>query len=457
MKAYLVRNKIFLLIFLFWILVGAVSHYAALVVVPLSLLFMRSRQMYAELLVGFLLILIFSDSRQPVFLFADKVKDIYIVFLLLFFLVDSKYFQPLDTLVKRFIPFIVIAFFTVLISPIILTSLQKTFSFTILLILIPNYMLTAMRKNGWDFMNFLLWTLLLFLIAGLGLKFILPGITSLDGRYCGLMGNPNGIGLFAVTTLMFITIIAERKPDILNNREKIFAYAVIIFSLILSGSRNAMFTGLIFLLFRFFYKMSPYIGFLAFVFVIFVYQVIESNFAIIVVQLGLEEYFRLETLQSGSGRLVAWTFGWENIMANPVIGNGWGYTEDLYKKNYDFLSIQGHQGNAHNSYITFWLDTGIIGLLFYLIGLIRSFVVIAKQTRSAIPLMYALGFHAFFESWLTGSLNPFTIQMLLMLTFMASASLLDELSEESEEDLVAEEEGNYDENQLPDAERTAPN
>ena len=416
---------------------------------------MRSRQMYAELLVGFLLILIFSDSRQPVFYFADKVKDVYLLFLLLFFLADTRYFQPLDTLVKRFVPFLVVAFITVILSPIILTSLQKTFSFTILLILIPNYMLTAMRRNGWEFMNFLLWTLLMFLAAGLVLKFVSPGITSLEGRYCGLMGNPNGIGLFSVTTLMFITIIAERKPDILNNRQKIFAYGIIILSLILSGSRNAMFTGMIFLVFRFFYKMSPYIGFIAFVFAIFVYQIIESNFALIVIGLGLQDFFRLETLQSGSGRVVAWTFGWENIAKNPVIGSGWGYTEDLYRKNSDILSIQGHQGNAHNSYITFWLDTGIFGLLFYLIGLIRSFIASAKQTRSAIPLMYALGFHAFFESWLTGSLNPFTIQMLLMLTFMSSAGILDNAENPDENVALSSDDPDYSE--VPASDNTASN
>jgi O-antigen ligase len=127
----------------------------------------------------------------------------------------------------------------------------------------------------------------------------------------------------------------------------------------------------------------------------------------------------LDTLQSGSGRLIAWNFGWGYITESPIIGSGWGYTEDLYRRFYDFLSIQGHQGNAHNSYITFWLDTGLFGLLFYIIGLLRSFIICAKNTRSAIPLMYAVGFHAFFESWLTGSLNPFTIQLLLLMTLMA--------------------------------------
>lgn len=375
--------------------------------------------MYAELLIGFILILIFSDSRQPIFLFADKIKNVYIVFLGLFMVMDSNLFKPMDKLINKFMPFLVIAYLCVAFSPIMLTSLQKTFSFTILLIIGPNYMLLALRRGGWDFLNSLIWTLLLFLVAGIAMKYTFPEIATLEGRYSGLMGNPNSIGLFAVTTLMFITIISEFNPKILTRPEKIGAYALIIVSLIFSGSRNAMFTGLIFLMFRFFYKLSPFIGFFLFVFMIFLYQYIEFNFANIVISLGLGEFFRLETLQSGSGRLVAWEFGWEWISKSPLIGSGWGFTEDLYRRYYDFLSIQGHQGNAHNSYITFWLDTGIFGLLFYLVGLLRSFLNCAKNTRSAIPLMYAVGFHAFFESWLTGSLNPFTIQLLLLLTLMA--------------------------------------
>jgi O-antigen ligase len=442
-RQFLVQNRAFLLIFLLWIVSGAVHPYISLGVVPLSLLFFRSRRMYMELLVGFFLVLIFSDSRQPIFEFADKVKDVYLLFLLIFFVTDTTMFQPFDTTVKRFIPFLVIAFLSVFFSPIILTSFQKTFSFTILIILVPNYMLLAMRARRADFVRFLVWSLISFLALGLIIRMIYPSITILDGRYCGLMGNPNGIGLFAVTTMIFVILTTENRTDILNQRQKIFAYAIIIFSLILSGSRNAIFTGMIFLVFRQFYKISPIIGFLGFVFVIFVYQLIESNFALIVVSMGLEEYFRLETLQSGSGRIVAWNFAWENISSNPILGSGWGYTEDLFKRNYAFLSIQGHQGNAHNSYLTFWLDTGLFGLLFYLVGLIRSFIISARYTRSAIPIMYALGFHAFFESWLTGSLNPFTIQLLLMLTFMTYSSSLDE--EEEEEGEEAEDETGDDE------------
>ena len=49
-----------------------------------------------------------------------------------------------------------------------------------------------------------------------------------------------------------------------------------------------------------------------------------------------------------------------------------GATELLYKENYQLLSRLGHQGNAHNSFLTIWYDTGIIGLLGFITGLLLS-------------------------------------------------------------------------------------
>jgi O-antigen ligase len=389
--------------------------------------------MYAELLVGFLFILVLSDSRQLTFAFADDIKNVYAVFLGLFMITDSQRFKPWDGMIKLFLPFLMVAYLCVMFSPIMLTSLQKTFSFTLLLIIVPNYVVVALKQEGWVFLHMLLWSLLVFLLAGLALKYISLDFVTLSGRFNGLMGNPNSIGLFAVTTLVFITVLSEFKPDLLSQFEKVFGYAVIVASLIFSGSRNAMFAGLIFIGFRFLYKLSPAIGFFIFVLMIVVYQYVESNFASIVTALGIEQFFRLETLQSGSGRLVAWEFGWEWIGKSPILGQGWGFTEDLYTHYKEVLSIRGHQGNAHNSYITFWLDTGIVGVLLYLVGLLRAFFKCAKYTRSAIPLMYAVLFHAFFESWLTGSLNPFTIQLIILLTIMTYIPELEAADKENEE------------------------
>jgi O-antigen ligase len=83
----------------------------------------------------------------------------------------------------------------------------------------------------------------------------------------------------------------------------------------------------------------------------------------------------------------------------------------------------GHQGNAHNSYITFWLDTGIFGVLAYVVGIISAAVKGLRRSVFGMPVLYAVLFSSFFESWLTASLNPFTIQLLLIITILTKEEI----------------------------------
>lgn len=78
----------------------------------------------------------------------------------------------------------------------------------------------------------------------------------------------------------------------------------------------------------------------------------------------------------------------------------------------------GHQGAAHNMYLTFWLDTGLIGLILFLSGLLVTFFRASKRNKLAIPILYAILFSNNYESWLTASLNPFTIQLLFILSIL---------------------------------------
>jgi hypothetical protein len=46
------------------------------------------------------------------------------------------------------------------------------------------------------------------------------------------------------------------------------------------------------------------------------YQGINENLPLIINSLGLGEYMRVEHLNDGSGRLIAWTYGWREIQNN---------------------------------------------------------------------------------------------------------------------------------------------
>ena len=96
-----------------------------------------------------------------------------------------------------------------------------------------------------------------------------------------------------------------------------------------------------------------------------------------------------------------------------------------------YLSQLGHQGNAHNSYLTLTLDTGIIGIILFLIGLVRTMVVSAGNFFYALPVFYAALFSANFESWLAASLNPFTSLLLITLTIVTQPSSVETAENES--------------------------
>ncbi len=136
--------------------------------------------------------------------------------------------------------------------------------------------------------------------------------------------------------------------------------------------------------------------------------------------MGLGDYFRLDTIQDGSGRFIAWNFAYENVKEAWWFGRGFGYTEYLFKFYELELSMLGHQGNAHNSYLTIWLDTGLIGLILFLRAIVLLFIKGAKNNRTSLGVMYAVLFSTYFESWFIGSLNPITIQVYIILTVLSS-------------------------------------
>jgi O-antigen ligase len=93
------------------------------------------------------------------------------------------------------------------------------------------------------------------------------------------------------------------------------------------------------------------------------------------------------------------------------------------------LNDLGHQGNVHNSYLTLWLNTGIIGLFLFARGFLLSFIKASKNTRIAFPVMFTVLFSANFESWMTASLNPITIQLLIILTILTSPEFNEQKNE----------------------------
>lgn len=417
-KKYLIDNSQFMLIGLIWLVVGIYMGPVHFLVVPAMLLIMYKKEMHLEILLGFFLILTLSDSRSHNLSFAAAIKNVYILLISLFSYMEMKKEERGLDFYRYFIPFFILALICIFFNPNIFLSFQKVLSYILLFCFIPNYFLIVYTKYGNTFLRGVIFFVSTILVLGIVFSFFSSDLTILVGRYRGLLGNPNGLGLYVFLFLVFFSVINDNNPELLSRQERIVIYLLCFYSLLKCGARTSLASTLLYFFFKRFYKLSPIIGFVIFLATIVVYQLVSDNLTDIITYLGLGNELRVDTIENGSGREVAWKFAWEQINENFFLGKGFSYTEYIYHKYYEYLSMLGHEGAAHNSYLTFWLDVGLVGLILYLIGLLVVFFKASQLNRAAIPILYAILFSNQYESWLTASLNPFTIQFIFILSWI---------------------------------------
>lgn len=420
MKTYILENKQFLFLLLSWIIVSSIFLPAVWVVVPISLFVLYKKTLYNEILLGFLLVLIFSDSWEPSLAWAKKFKNVYIILMFLFYYSDRKNFSHNSRVILSFIPFILISIICLFFSESFSSSIQKTISYFLVIIVVTNYIQNLLIEDKDRLFRSLVFFVSLVFLVGFILYFINNSEVVYVGRYRGAFGNPNGLGVFSLIFFLAFNAITDSQPELFTKREKQLFYILLFLSMLMSGSRSAFFGVLLFFLTKYFYKKSSFLGFIMLLLMGFLYQYVTLNLVNIIRFLSLNDFFRINTIEDGSGRFIAWNFAWQKIQDNFFIGKGFDYTEYLFQKNYSTLSKLGHQGNAHNSFLTFWLDTGLVGLVFFLFGFIGNFLKAAKSSKVAMPIMYTIIFSAMFESWLIGSLNPITILVWIILVILLS-------------------------------------
>lgn len=431
MIRFLKENVQFLLLLTVWTVAGILVRETALLLVPLGLVIFKYKRRYTEMVLAFVFIIYVSDNRHHELDFAKDVKDIALVILSAFFILNDNEFKEKSKLYMPFALFLLLAFPLSLRHPDPVLSFQKTLSYALLLFCIPNYFIRQIKEEGEQFMRNVVWFCVILLFAGFVMMALLEGSwTYLNGRYNGSLGNPNGIGTFCLLTTILISLARYHYPGIFEKREMFFMYTVITISVILSGSRNGMFSILIFLFFLHFYRISYYFGFMIVIASAVIFQLINENIADIVNALGLGEFLRVEQLNDGSGRLVAWGFAWQEIQKHFLLGLGFAYEEYLFDFNEWWLSALNHQGGVHNTYLAVWLNTGLIGLILFMIGLIRSFIVKAYRNYLTLPAMFAILFAITFEPWFQSSLNPFTTLALLIITLLQYEQPLGEAKED---------------------------
>lgn len=291
---------------------------------------------------------------------------------------------------------------------------------------VPIFVKRLYKEYGDDFLRNLIYFLVSLVICCLLLRFYSYDMAVSHGnRLRGLFGNPNGLGIFLILVFSAFFILTNLKPDLINRKEKWFFYIVILLCTFSTYSRTALVSVLMLMFVSRIFQLSNFVGILFFVTAAIFYNYIMDAFLYLISVFNLNQDLRVESIQEGSGRFIAWKFAWDNIQTSIFIGRGFSYDESLMRANFYYLSRLGHEGGVHNTYLIIWLNTGLIGLLLFLRGFFLSFIKAAKHTWIAFPFMFVIMFSISFEPWLAASLNPFTILFLTILTIISDEEIVE--------------------------------
>jgi O-antigen ligase len=426
MITFLRGHSQLILVMVVWLMTGFYLQQAVFALLPLSVFFFKSRELWAEILFGMLIVLVFSDMEHDMFprmiVFKDA-KNFYILAVAFIFILETYRFLPLSGVFGIFLPFFLYSLFPLLFSNNTVTSVQKTISYALMFMVVPNYILYAYRRYGWSFFRNLVFFMTTLLLFGFVLQLIDPRYSHVMGRFRGLFGNPNGMAIFCYLFLMLAAVVNSINKQLFTWQERIIIFGTIIFFLISSGSRASLTSAVIFLVFHRFFAASPFLGFVGLVGFVLLAEVVSSNIETIVIYFGLEEYFRLETLEEGSGRYFAWDFAWGHIQRFFVFGGGFANDETIMRKYRLYLESMGHQGGVHNTYLSMWLNVGIVGLVIFLRSLVLLFIKASKLVPMSLAVMFSCLFSIMYESWLVGSLNPYTIVLLMVMTVVTEPEI----------------------------------
>ncbi len=424
MLRYFRINILTIQILSFWAIAGILFSPSLYILVPLSVLYFSNQNKYQLLFFGFWFILILSDSRNA-WSSAANVKIIYILLLLYFFLVSLKRFRFKSTFVVPFVPFILASIISIAFSVDFFVSVQKTLSYILILIVVPVYTKQLLHENKYLFLYNLVWFGAFILLSGLALKIAAPGFVTLAERFTGILGNPNGLGIFLILYTMLWLIIKYYYPQLFSIKDRRIITLLIFLSLILCASRGAMFS------IAMFYAMEKSITaknplIMVAVLISGVGFFFVDNIVDLLYKWGIGEYFRAQTLEKAGGRTVAFEFAWKEIKLSPIFGRGFGYTEYIFHREdiEKMLNDLNHQGNTHNSYMTIIMDTGFVGFVTFLLGWLYNFGIAIKKSAFAFPVLVIALISTNIESWLAASLNPFTIVLIIILTLLTEYKFL---------------------------------
>lgn len=400
-----------------YLLAGAALPASTFLLCLLINLFLWARKRHSTLLLHLLFILLMGDSRDySLYYFKDlRIACILLVSMItLFDLLNRKY--SFNRKFLTILPFIFSASISLIYSPWPLTAFQRTLSYFLVVFIAFNYVHGHYRlSKGLLLQEMVYFTMWVFLL-GLLNNIINPSGSLVANRFRGIMGNPNGVGLYAIVA-MPLYIWARHILKNINRDTFIWAVGFLSLALFLSNSRNGLasvflFLGAYFVMTRSWIFKAAFFGL-----VVPIMILLLTNFTIgeIFTSIGLGEYMRVDSLSDASGRVLSWTYAFQEIPKKILFGGGFYYEQYIYDVMLPpALKIYREMSSSWSSYITFVLNTGVVGISLFFLFLLLNFRSV-KHRPFAIAFFIAVIFSGVFESWLTASLNSFTIYMFAMM------------------------------------------
>jgi len=415
------HNILFIFILPVMIFGGLAVKVAAFPIAVLGIFYLAYKDKHTSIILLMVFVFIMGDTRLSFFQFFKDLRMVVLITTTVIALYELRVgYYRLNSLFLYILPFFAVAMISLLFTQLFNLSFSKTMSFIMFYFVMLNYLHHKFERYGYQLMLDILGFMVGILALGLLLYPIFPKYFSYGGvRYNGLMGNPNGMGMF-VTTLAPIAAYLFSRPFGIRPLFKTLAWLLLMVSLLMCSSRNALFSVALFFVLYFGLRGNAY-KWVSFVFVfvpiaaILVYNV---NLEQLVFSLGLERYLRVSEFESGSGRIFAWQYAISVIKESPLVGCGFACEEWTFGYNLSFqLRNTGHQGGVHNSYLAFVMNTGIFGTIFYFIFL---FNILFKIRNRSFLLAFAISilFSAIFESWLFASLGAFHILFMSFTVFL---------------------------------------
>ena len=291
------------------------------------------------------------------------------------------------------IVFIIYALLSTFYSPYPRLTLER--AITLLLLYISVFWIIwkyAYDRSPETVINLILQALAPVFIAGYLMIFVGPYRPFMLGRFTGVFGNPNNLGVMSsiVLPLILWKFLETRKKTAL------FLFLLTLLGLFLScarGAMNATALSLGYFIFGRSKKLRPLLFFSFVSFTLIMAWVIES-----MIKVYFMSYIRVKTIPILGGRLEIWPMAMNLIMDKPIFGYGFGEEDKLIE--FKHLPVVQHYGRyMHNSYLGMLVQLGILGLIIFFVPLfILLFKELFLRRGSEAPLLR----HALLASLIAG-------------------------------------------------------